>query len=224
MAKEKEETEISEQDWKTPVIVIAVIVGVALIIGAVIFSNSNLTGNVVNEGSQDSQASGDSIFKKNCRQEQVPYEEQETYYETMPYTDQECNTRYLEDYAEEFSTNEACTDWSFWGTTCLEKIVYCTYKLKNIDTTSGTWTIGMKLKNLDLMSEVNLGEKSQNIPQSVTKTFEWTYSTNRGEDSFTCEITNYKRPTTQECQSVTKYKDVARTRTVTKYKTEEVCD
>ena len=36
------------------------------------------------------------------------------------------------------------------------------------------------------------------------------------------EISNI--PTKQVCKDVLKYKDVTRTRTVTKYKTEEVCD
>ena len=222
--EEEKETKTSKQDWKTPLIVIGSIVGLFLIIGAIdLISNSGVTGNVVDEGSQDSPTDSGPVFKKNCRQEQIPYEETETYYETVPYTDQECNTRNLEYYTEEWRTSESCTDTNFWGT-CIEKKVDCIYGLKNIDKEGGIWSINMKLKNLDLMSEVNLGKQSQSIPQSVTKTFTWSYNTNRVDDSFTCEIISFDNPTIEECENVVRYKDVPRTRTVTKYKTEEVCD
>lgn len=193
-------------------IFLGVIIGV-IVLAIVVISVSNPS--FTNNNSQNSS-------QNTCKDVQVPYTEEEGYYESEPYTDQECNTRELQSYTEQFIVNIVCTDRNFWGT-CTRENVQCVYTLKNIDNAAGTWTIGMKLKNLDLMSEVDLGTQSAYIPQSISKTLTWVYSTNRISDKFTCLTTLFQAPTTTECHDVIKYRDVYKTRTVTKYRTETQC-
>lgn len=220
MEKEKKKTEISTQDWKTPVIVIGIIVGVALIILGVILSNSNLTGNVVNEGYQNSQAENnyqdnqisDSMFGRNCRQEQVPYEEQENYYETVPYTDQECENKQLV-YKKDTGS---CTDWvDNWFSENTPAKYSCT--ITNLDSEGGVFSLDL---GFNIGSEQLKETQSKYVyPQSSE-----TFYVERDSAIDGCFCNEASIPTKQVCRDVIKYKDIARTRTVTKYKTEEVCD
>src|SRR3989344_566432 len=71
--------------------ILGIMIFILVIILAIYFinyssqENKSLTGNAIN-------ALAD---KKNCRDVQVPYEEQETYFESVPYTDKECESKVL---------------------------------------------------------------------------------------------------------------------------------
>ncbi len=223
MAEEKEKTETPKHDWQTPVVVISAIVGVTLIIVAIILSSSNLTGNAVNDNSynfpenaqgdsQNSQTGGSPISKKNCRQEQVPYEEQETYYETVPYTDQECEDKQLI-YKKD---NGACTDWEDnWFSENTPAKYSC--MITNLDSEGGNFALEI---GFNVGSEQLKETQSKYIyPQSSE-----TFYVQRDSAIDSCFCKEASIPTKQVCRDVIKYKDIARTRTVTKYKTEEVCD
>ncbi len=203
MTEEKKETKTSEQDWKTPLIVIGSVGLVLIIIGIILsVSNSGLTSNVVNEGSQNNQNTQENS-KINCRQEQVPYEEQETYYETVPY-EKEVPLKYNSVSTYIYNCGSifdyyACEDVG----------------ITNTDTVGGTFKVNCKFRTLsDEFYDsgevfVNSGERGDvtcAIDLGITEDVEMTFTVT---------------PSTKE---ETDYKDVQRTKTITKYRTEEICN
>src|SRR3989304_6659870 len=100
-------------------IIVAIIIGAIIIGGSVVYfatnSGSGITGEVTqdtigNSGSQD----------KNCKEVETPYQEQEEYYETVPYNDNKCIYR---DYdskggylVQNYQTGEENKyDWLIYG-------------------------------------------------------------------------------------------------------------
>jgi len=139
--------------------------------------------------------------------EKEPYSATKTYYESESYQDQECETRYPQ-YNREIDSD--CSG-SGCDIICMvsnfeDEAITVSYRITadqsegydkdNADYSYGfySWTIGPG--------------------QTATKTRNWDFV---GQKWYNCEI----RPQTmQDCQTVTKFRDVPKTRTVTKYRDE----
>ena len=179
-------------------VILLIVVAIILVIwGIVLFvpkGASPVTGNVVSD-----------VFE-NCRDVQVPYEEIEYYTETVPY-EEEIPLEYK---------SEKRDGW--WGYQCGSLVNYkkC-YQLEvmNIDAIGGEFIVNCNFETL----YKNLGDNQKlYIKPGDTQTFKLEADVDIGEDTITrC---NVEPPT----KTKTRYKDVQRTRTVTKYRTEEKCD
>jgi len=140
-----------------PIIIIvgAVIIGLYLVISyfyANSSSSSQITGNTI-LGDSNNQ-------KQNCRDVQVPYEEQEEYMkteyytDTIPYSDKECETKELAYSADNFvqgyptcnQYGEVCNKFilglcSDKTTFCVDETTTCSLTIKNLDSENrGFWT------------------------------------------------------------------------------------
>ncbi len=229
--KNKEEVKVNKKVLSGVIIFIFIIV---ILLGIFLFSNSYLSsGNVVKE------------VLSNCKDVQVPYDEQETYYESVPYTDQECDTINLaysvENEVFDYDTcnkyEEVCNKFIFGVCSdktkyCVDKSVSCSLDLRNLDSSnSGTWTV----KHLFSLTETNEDFKSTQTsifiyPQSQERVINSVRIQSQGvegdanKDIGSCFYQIVSIPTKQDCRDVIRYQDVKRTRTVTKYKLETVCD
>jgi len=193
---------------------------------------------------------------KRCKEVQVPYESQEEYmkteyyYETVPYTDQECENKdiaysinnFAYDYNRCNQDREVCNDY-FLGicvdstTFCIDKSVSCNLDLRNLDNEKGgNWVIRFNFyksgtNNVNKYADVSeylYAQSTENIVGTVRITSD-------GEEGdankqYSCNYNVNSIPTKQVCRDVIKYKDVQRSRQVTaykpvtKYKTETKCD
>jgi len=217
------------------------VVGIIVII--LISSGKIMTGNVVAEGNnlENSQAKG------NCREVQVPYEDIETYTESMPFTDEECeNTplKYLVEWENGQTTciNEicdqhesVCVDKNFWGNcvqfeercthnACTKYSRECVVNVNNIDNEGGSWAIDGYSWNNELNQKGDfIGKFDAWVNPTRSNTVRWSFTYNAGE-SRSCWYQVAEVPTKTVCDNVINYRDVEKTRTVVKYKTETQCD
>lgn len=189
--------------------------GTLVLIGILIaFSLITLFIVIVSTISSNSSNTGDSLtISKNCRQVQVPYEDTETYTETVPYQDTEVYNTYL-NLEKVNAVKQQKIEFSSKG-------VYeqANVTIKNLDTEGGWVTVNFNWKNL-----TNTWKDSVRhyISPDETVDFISEFDIKSGEDNtFTY---NYKSDPIQKTRIVTKYKEVENTRTVTKYRTEEQCD
>lgn len=210
------------------------------IVAVLVLSQSNkfsITGNVIADGENTNTIS--NIFK-NCRDVEVPYEETETYYETVPYTDEECETKELAYNIEDINVylnactqeEERCLEY-FLGFCieveeyCVEKKVGCSVTINNVDNEKGYWSFDFNILEWGTENIADSQKRSSTILAQDSQLFQ-TSATFTGEENaekdYYCRVKNLKPATKQICEGVTKYKDVLRTKTVTKYRTEEVCD
>lgn len=203
-----------------------------VIVGGIILINSsiNSTGNVIkNNFQEDSQ--------QNCREEPVPYEEIEEYIDTVPYIDTECEDEILIYSVTDFNIQSECLDYDerclkyFLGlctekeTFCVKKSIHFGLKINNFDEERGTWPIQFILYGDSSIIDT----KSQNVflyPKESSDLY-WTFTLFGEEDCKKNIGGNYiveNEPIKQICEEVTRYKDITRTRTITKYKTKTICD
>jgi len=179
----------------------------------------------------------EELSKETCKDIQVPYDAEEEYTEQEPYLRTE--TYYeSEPYAEEMceavnlaynKVNNYCLDMKDNLIFADEPAKY-SVTINNLDPENGGWfvvDIGFIIAG-----QVVKEEQSQYIYPSSSKTFYVEQMATR--DS--CYFVVTELPTKQICETVTKYKDVlktrevtdyrevTKTRTVTKYRTETVCE
>lgn len=140
---------------------------------------------------------------QDCRDVQVPYEETETYIENVAYDEQVPLT-----YTTSKSTEYGCGEL-FNHRSCY------TIRVNNIDTVGGTFQMSCTVQALN--RELHDTDSGYVKPGDF-KDFICQVDTDFGEDNkLTYDII---APTKTE----TKHKDVQRTRTVTKYRTEQQCN
>lgn len=180
------------------------------------------------------------ITRLNCKDVQVPYDYVEEYQETVPYTDRECETKILVYSITDFvfgssicnNRVEECRDYILG--ICISKIAYCTdrtvtcsLKVNNLDDERGNWVIDFKFFKAD-----------SNSIDTIDTVSTWLYPhtsgivTGRGkiiskelfDTSYTCSYSISNEPTKEVCREVIKYKEVTKTRTVTRYRTEQKCE
>ncbi|MCK9568035.1 hypothetical protein M0R72_03715 [Candidatus Pacearchaeota archaeon] len=189
------------------------LIGILIIVGLVFCSllliNLVPTGNIIdgtsNKNSQET-------YTETCKEVQVPYDYIEEYSETVPYTEEECESQELV-YKKETGTCLQRKD-NFFSED--EPAKYdCT--ITNLDDEAGVFsiTIGFNVGNERL-------EETQNkyiYPQSSE-----TFIVEKDATIDSCYCYENSIPSKQVCKDVTKYKEVIKTRTVTRYKTEEQCE
>ncbi|MEK6927099.1 MAG: hypothetical protein AABX11_01570 [Nanoarchaeota archaeon] len=241
MVKGKKEKH--ENDWANTTyvfLVVGIIIGIIAIVAFVI----NIKG------------SSNSVANQ-CTDVQVPYEDQEEYMKTeyymesVPYTDQECETKNLaysiENTNYDYSTcnrqEEKCIDYFLGICTskkvyCVDRTVSCSLDLKNLDAEQGgQWTI---LHNF--YQDGNIAKTASTsiylYPQTIKSVVNQVRLTGTDENGEANVLTlnggcNYQTtyiPTKQVCKDIIKYQDVQRERQVTafrpitKYKTEQQCN
>lgn len=231
----EQQTKKSNKGFYFFLIALAVIVVLAIVF--IVNSNNSLTGNVINTDS-GLQA------QKNCRDVQVPYDYLEEYQETVPYTDRECETKDLPYSITNFvETSNTCNEekkdckTGFLGVPydcvsyCVDKSISCSLDLNNLDSEeSGTWGIRYNFiergtSNVIKSQDLNYGL----YPQTTKLVPGATRIQSSGKDgdankNIGCSYNVASVPTKQVCRDVTNYKEVTKTRTVTRYRAEQKCD
>lgn len=161
----------------------------------------------------------------NCKDIQVPYEEQEAYMkteyyvDTVPYTDRECENKNLV-YKMDRGT---CSNRQSGILGLGDQPAKYSCTITNLDSEAGTFSveIGFNIGTQQLKTLQN----EYIYPQS-SKTF--SYSSDTKIDS--CFCVEKSIPTKQVCRDVIKYQDVQKERqvtayrSVTKYRTEQQCN
>lgn len=205
-----------DYSWHTMIIIIFVVI----LVWGVVWSfssdsnNSSFTDtNSVDEVNQVGQIQANFQQKETCRNVQVPYSEQEVYYETVPYTDRVCEDKELV-YKQERGTCVGKSD-GYLGVGARPMSYSCT--ITNLDTEAKIFTmkIGLNIGEQQLFDTLSY----YIYPQSSK---EFAYAEDIGGESCFCVLEEI--PTKSVCRDVIKNKEVRKTRTVTKYRTEKQCD
>lgn len=230
-----------------------------IVIGVIIlfFAATKFMTPTVEQGSSESHKSSGNLnsqVDRNCRDEQVAYNDSEQYAKTeyytesVPYTDNECiNTNLIYSITNAhwspYACNHVstqCNDPHWWGcgnstSFCTDQTLTFSVDVNNLDDNPGTWTINIKFFRPDgsLYKAIPLTQSLYpRSTQTYTATTEITSDSPSG-DANKAYTANYQEtliPTKQICHDVTKYKNVQRERQVTdyrpvtKYKTERVCN
>lgn len=185
-----------------------------------------------------SSSSSSQYQTPNCANVQVPYDAQEEYTEQVPYADQECNSRQYDAKAGYVSSDGQKSEWLIWSlyaeSTDLNGI-------KTEEPLSGTapyqWYITNYENKLgEFEIRVNYVDNSNDYLDSLSygKIKVGPKETETGPVSFTYIYDNKPRgasgfylflvaPILEECNSITKYQSVPKSRTITKYRTEYKC-
>jgi len=214
-------------------LIIAVVI-LAIILGIFYFANSSsITGNTVKLGNPI----------KNCRNVQMPYQETETYTETVQYTDKECEQKNLAyniqntkfDYETCNQEEEVCINYilgicSSKKTFCVSKTIVCSLDLSNLDNEEGGyWTV----EHTFIFSDGSKKQTSKNVylyPSTSENIQNKLILRSEGEegeankDATSCNYALTSIPSKNVCRDVLKYKEEPRTKTITKYRTEEICN
>lgn len=211
------------------------------------------TGSVVTDTStKPAQEETLSPVQKNCRDTQVPYDYIEEYKDTVPYTKQICETKNLiykstasgnqdglqrdvkcidshEECKASHKTifgNEKCDRYE---TVCDKYRETTSFSITNLDTEKGQWGFEWRLlcrTNQPLCTSTTLETQRVGwLYLDPTETKSDTHSIEydaKGQKVLYVQFTNI--PTKQVCRDVTDYKEVTKTRTVTRYRTEQVCE
>lgn len=172
-----------------------------------------------------------------------PYETQETYTEKEPYTDNVCDDINLKSIIEwGTSTNicvnqicdaheSVCAEKNFWGN-CIRFDEVCTHyactsfredcnlKIQNIDDTAGTWQIDGYSNNIDTKENKLIDTVNIFVQPTRTETGTWSFTYASGTP-MTCWYQIKKEPTKSVCHTEIKYRDIEKTRTVTKMRDAE---
>ena len=195
------------------ILVLVLLIGgiiTAVVVGSVYFDNNGSTGAVT----ADSSGSESTLRPRGqtCRNVQVPYTETESYSESVPYTDEECENKQLV-YRK---TRGQCKDWVDNYFYSDEPATFdCT--LTNLDTEGGLFS--MKIGFMVGGQELTEVQNKYLYPQSSE-----TFRVTRNAKIDSCYCAEQSIPTKQVCRDVTRYRDVPRTREVTKYRTEQQCN
>lgn len=171
------------------------------------------TGNTVNLGqeNQEDNVQTQQQAQISCKDVQVPYDYLEEYQETVPYTDRECENQNLVYKVERGS----CTTRKSHIFSADDPAEYsCT--ITNLDTEGGTFSmnIGFNIQGQQLKET----QSKYIYPQSSE-----TFSIQRDASVDSCFCSEII-PTKQVCRDVTRYQEVTKTRTVTRYRTEQKCE
>ena len=238
MANKTDQNKEVKKTSKAPYVIVAsllVIVAIVVVV-ALMNSNGSMTGNVINSNNE-----------QNCKDVQVPYNDTEYYSDKEPYTDQECNPLDWV-YKIDLTTNTAkciqqectayaqvCSEKNFWGN-CVEwKNGDCeNYKCVKYQKDCGITVTNQEKEQLYL--NMNLQKYDFDTKERTTVTnrdiyvspldkneVRWEY-TYLPTDSVGCVYEPKNYPTRQECRDVIKYKDVQKTKIVTRYRTETKCE
>lgn len=232
----------SKKIWAAPKIFLLIALVVGLIFLVMIFSNNiRYTARDESSNSFNSFSSG----KQNCRNVEVPYEEEETYYESVPYTDRECESEYLtysatNDRWLDSGCNDydnICHEYNFFGfcideeTFCVDRTLSYAVDMNNLDDKGGTFSAEIGFRKSQGGSVFDSEIVDEYLYAQTTETFEYTKRITSDSPSGDANYEGWygyyqikSIPTKQVCRDVIKYKDVERTRIVTKYKTERQCD
>jgi hypothetical protein len=189
---------------------ILIVIGIALI--TIIITNSTSGTGKVTYNPQNENPEQQNSNQQTCKDVQIPYDYLEEYSETVPYTDKECEQQRLV-YKRDEGTCLQRKDNFFSAD---EPAKYdCT--MTNLDTEGGVFSIriGFNVNGQQL-------EETQSryiYPQSSEK-----FTIERDATITSCYCIEENTPTKQVCRDVTKYRDVIKTRTVTRYRMEQQCE
>lgn len=202
-------------------------------------------------GSSQSTASSDSMSSQTCREEQVAYQDTEEYTEQEPYDAQECNNIEIP-YTTTEQREETLFDEKDKAISPSDRL-YVAVNLPadatvevyfKADDTLNAWAMSTEEFNKVI------SDSGYSVDQYYMKTTDVTESLSTfktvGADAYviylknahvfeTVSVYEFKAVATwdeqvsatktqQVCNTVTKYQEVTKTRPVTKYKTETVCD
>ena len=186
------------------------------------------------------------VIEPICKDVQVPYEVSEEYNETVPYSAEQCENAQLKYLIEWGSINtvclneicdaheQYCVEKNFWGNcvkyaercthnACTKYQTSCNVKIDNIDDEAGTWSIEGYSWNQDINQRGDfVGTINTYVNPTKSGIASWNIVYNAGE-SRACWYSISNIPTKSICENVIKNKDVPKTRTVVKYKTEQQC-
>lgn len=187
-------------------IILGVVFGVIILISLIIWANRPYITNNPNPQSDEN--------KKSCQDVQVPYEDTETYIEQEPYQDTETYNDYL--YLQStYGVNQQKIG-DIMGTGCYQQ---AQIGIKNLDTQGGWVTVTVNWETLSRQFEDTVRHF---ISPDQTVEFISEFDVDCDEDNkFTY---NYISDPIQKTRFVTRYQDVTKTRTVTKYRTEQQCN
>ena len=227
----KDEKKQKRNKWILPIILgIVLIIGIFIIVSS---KNSKTTGNVVNSENEDA--------TKSCKDIQVPYDYLEEYQETVPYSDRECESKNLVysatnekwDYSTCNQQSEVCYEKHWYGdsdchTFCSDKSLSYSVDINNLDEEQGSWVVNIYFyKQNNLYKTVPI---TQFLYPKTTKTctgaFRVTGDSPAGDanQEYSAGYNIQSIPSKQVCRDVTKYQEVTKTRTVTRYRTEQKCE
>lgn len=206
--------------------------------------SEKITGYAINNPDENVASSQENV---ECEKEKVPYEEEEEYIETVPYKDTVCEKEELPysitndrwDYSRCTDENTVCyeKEKNFWGneecvdeeTFCAEKQLSYSIDLKNLDQEKKGY-FGVEIVFYKDGEEYDTVPVNKYLYPQTTETFTGRITVTGESPSgdanqrFSANYRVIDVPTKDICEEVTKYKDVKRTKTVTKYRTEEVCN
>lgn len=213
---EKKDNNKPTKSSNTGLYMVIVALAVVIVFVIVLFGSGSLTGNTIAKNTNTVNAEdtnvADTQVQKNCRDVQTPYDYLEEYQETVPYSDRECESKTLTYKLEKGS----CLDYDDnWLSQDQPAKYSCT--ITNLDTEAGTFsvTIGFDVQGQNLEET-----QSQYIYPQSSKTF----AISRMSHINSCFCYEQNIPTKQVCRDVTRYKEVTKTRTVIRYRTDTVCD
>lgn len=231
--KLKKEEKRHSKAFKAQNIVIVVLVLAILLVGFLFFGGTipSFASSSYNQPPPQRQT---------CRDVQVPYSETEYYTESVPYTDQECETKNLVFNLQKGNDcNDRCTKTvevclKYFLGICSSKETRCvagqadySITVTNLDDEGGVWSYS-GIFNTD-SGRLDGGTVRQYIYPRGSETFRFQYKWSGNEanpvnpDLNSCSYSTEEIPQKEICRDVIKYKDVQKSRQVTKYRTEEQC-
>lgn len=148
---------------------------------------------------------------RKCRTVQVPYDDLEEYYETVPYTDRECEAKNLVYKLERGSCMDRQDNW------IEDEPAKYSCTITNLDEQPASFSVnvGFSVQGQELGETQN----SYIYPQSSH-----TFNVQRDANIDSCFCREVNLPTKQVCRDVTKYRKELRTRRITSYRSEQQCD
>ncbi len=183
-------------------IIVAIIFGAIIIGGSIVYFTTNSGSGVTGD-----------VTQENCREVDVPYNEQEQYTEQEPYQEIEYYDYYLNLEKVLAYTQEQIEPF---GRGLYDE---ARVDIKNIDNDGGWVTVTFYWKTINKEWEET---DRQFLEPGETVRFTSVYDKEAGEDTIFSYI--YKSDPIEKTKYVTNYRDVTKYRTVTKYKTEIVCE
>ena len=256
MAKEKIE-EPNKRNKETNIFVIGIIalIIVGVVSAFIVLGQSYFTGNTIADtnnydtSNNNQEEKVDTIKIVNpiqkCREQQVPYQETETYTETVQYTDRECeqetlpykveNEGWITSACEDY--NKVCYEEGFFGckdeeTFCVKKTLKYKADLTNLDLKeAGYFSIdfkfyknGNELYNTISVNHLVYPQSSDNFLAVLVVNGDSPNGDANANWGATYIVPNSNLPKKIVCRDVLKYREEPRTKTTTKYRTETICD
>jgi hypothetical protein len=219
--------------------ILPIIIVILLVIGVVAVVGLNVVKTPYN--TKEEYIEKEPYTDRVCKDVSVPYQDVEYYTESEPYQDRECESKQLtyKSTADQIIRSITCTKshqecantfiiCTQWETVCDEYTQDCRFGITNLDSETGTWTYkwssqcqhsgcnDISSSNLNTVYglQVEPTESKDAFAQTVYKADQEQY----------CYVSIIDIPTKQVCRDVTKYKNVQKSRSVTKYKTEQQCE